>query len=56
MNDDCMEMTSDDVNTIIKSCRKRLGKSASYSGNLVIEEQASKGCNNPQHNHKGFGK
>ena len=56
MNDECMEMTSDDVNTIIKSCRKRLGKSASYSGNLVIEEQASKGCNNPQHNHKGFGK
>ena len=57
MNDECMKMKSKDVQSIITSCRKRLGKSKDYSGNLKLEEeqQPEKCCDNaPQL--RGFGK
>ena len=57
MNDECMKMSGEDVKSVITSCRKRLGKSKDYSGNLKLEEeqQPDKCCDNPQHIKKGFG-
>ena len=57
MNDECMKMTGENVQSVITSCRKRLGKSKAYSGNLKLEEeqQPDKCCDNPQHIKKGFG-
>ena len=53
MNDECMEMTEDDIKKVITSCRKRLGKPKQYSGNLTFEDQPTKtNCCEP----KGFGK
>lgn len=53
MNDECMEMTEDDIKKVITSCRKRLGKPKEYSGNLTFEDQPTKtNCCEP----KGFGK
>jgi len=53
MNDECMEMTEDDIKKVITSCRKRLGKPKQYSGNLTFEDQPTKtDCCEP----KGFGK
>ena len=57
MNDECMKMKKEDVQSVITSCRKRLGKSKDYSGNLKLEEeqQPEKCCDNaPQL--RGFGK
>jgi len=39
MNDECMKMKSKDVQSIITTCRKRLGKSTKYSGNLVLDKE-----------------
>jgi len=52
INDECMEMTSEDIKTVITSCRKRLGKPKKYSGNAVVQEQQTNPCCEP----KGFGK
>ena len=57
MNDECMKMKKEDVQSVITSCRKRLGKAKDYSGNLKLEEekQTEKCCDNaPQL--RGFGK
>jgi len=65
MNDDCMEMTQDNIKAVITSCRKRLGKPKKYSGEVASKvEQPNKCCDNPSHsvgsfatvdNTKGFG-
>ncbi len=59
MNDECMEMSDDDVQSVITSCRKRLGKSTKYTGQGVPKtQQPNQCCDNPTHNHnqpKGFG-
>lgn len=58
MNDECMKMTSENIQSVITSCRKRLGKSKSYSGNLKLEEeqQPNKCCDNTPQINRGFGK
>tara|TARA_B100000427_G_scaffold289491_1_gene265209 strand:- start:1640 stop:2665 length:1026 start_codon:yes stop_codon:yes gene_type:complete len=58
MNDECMKMTSENVQSVITSCRKRLGKSKAYSGNLKLEEeqQPNKCCDNTPQLNRGFGK
>ena len=58
MNDECMKMTSENVQSVITSCRKRLGKSKAYSGNLKLEEeqQPNKCCDNTPQINRGFGK
>jgi hypothetical protein len=43
MNDECMEMTKEDIQKVISSCRKRLGKPKKYSGTVAVEENTSKG-------------
>ena len=57
MDDECMEMTEEDIKKVITSCRKRLGKPKEYKGNGVPEtQQSSQCCDNPAHkNNKGFG-
>ena len=52
MNDECMDMTEGDIQKVVTSCRKRLGKSKPYSGNGVPETQQPTTCCEP----KGFGK
>ena len=52
MNDECMEMTQDDIRKVITSCRKRLGKSKKYTGNGVPETAKKQTCCDT----KGFGK
>ena len=52
MNDECMEMTDDDIKKVVTSCRKRLGKPKKYSGNFVVEDKKTTSCCEP----KGFGK
>lgn len=58
MNDECMKMTSENIQSVITSCRKRLGKSKAYSGNLKLEEeqQPNKCCDNTPQINRGFGK
>tara|TARA_B100000287_G_scaffold140538_1_gene132383 strand:+ start:3731 stop:4756 length:1026 start_codon:yes stop_codon:yes gene_type:complete len=58
MNDECMKMSGENVKEVITSCRKRLGKSKAYSGNLKLEEeqQPSKCCDNTPQLNRGFGK
>ena len=58
MNDECMKMTSENIQSVITSCRKRLGKSKAYSGNLKLEEeqQPNKCCDNTPQLNRGFGK
>ena len=57
MDDECMEMTEEDIKKVITSCRKRLGKPKEYKGNGVPDPQnSSQCCDNPAHkNNKGFG-
>ena len=57
MDDECMEMTEEDIKKVITSCRKRLGKPKEYKGNGVPQtQQPSQCCDNPAHkNNKGFG-
>ena len=57
MDDECMEMTEQDIKNVITSCRKRLGKSKEYKGTGVPKtQQPSQCCDNPAHNNtKGFG-
>jgi hypothetical protein len=52
MNDECMEMDKSDIDKVVTSCRKRLGKSKAYTGNGVPEMQQPNTCCEP----KGFGK
>ena len=58
MNDECMKMSSENIQSVITSCRKRLGKSKAYSGNLKLEEeqQPNKCCDNTPQINRGFGK
>ena len=58
MNDECMKMTSENIQSVITSCRKRLGKSKPYSGNLKLEEeqQPNKCCDTTPQINRGFGK
>ena len=58
MNDECMKMSSENIQSVITSCRKRLGKSKAYSGNLKLEEeqQPNKCCDNTPQLNRGFGK
>lgn len=51
MNDECMEMTQDDIQKVITSCRKRLGKSKTYS----YVESNVKTTTKPCCDNKGFG-
>jgi hypothetical protein len=52
MNDECMEMTEEDIKKVIASCRKRLGKPKKYSNENINQEKNTKTCCEP----KGFGK
>ncbi len=52
MNDECMEMTDDDIKKVITSCRKRLGKPKEYKGQGVPETQSNQCCDNAP---RGFG-
>ena len=39
LNDESMELTKEQVNKIIESVKKRMGKSVAYTGNLTIEQK-----------------
>jgi hypothetical protein len=52
MNDECMEMSKEDIKRVITSCRKRLGKSKPYSGTASPETPSNNSCCEPN---KGFG-
>ena len=55
MNDECMEMTDNDIKKVITSCRKRLGKPKKYEGQAVVNtQQSSACCDNSTNNKKGF--
>ena len=53
MNDECMEMTDEDVKKVITSCRKGLGKPRDYKGQGVPDTQQQSCCDN--NTNKGFG-
>jgi hypothetical protein len=43
-NDEAMEMSKDQIQQVITSVKKRMGKSVAYTGNFVPQQESSQSC------------
>lgn len=43
-NDEAMEMSKDQIQQVITSVKKRMGKSVAYTGNFVLQQESSQSC------------